>query len=141
MVTQLDEELGYDADHDDERQYCQHGTWIGSWWGPDYLCQFCEDGITKEQAELIRIDNAIHRAKHDGRIAVWINMADCMHKNPHKHPFSAMLATWMTNMLLQDAYQEEIQLHLKQLRRLQARRRLFVYRHPTVEAELEAKYS
>lgn len=30
MTTDLDEELGYDADHDDPRQYCVHGTFIGS---------------------------------------------------------------------------------------------------------------
>lgn len=41
-----DEDLGYDADHDDERQFCEHGTFIGSWWGPDYLCQWCEDGTS-----------------------------------------------------------------------------------------------
>lgn len=41
-----DEELGYDADHDDPRQYCRHGTFIGSWWGPDYLCWACEEGLT-----------------------------------------------------------------------------------------------
>ena len=39
-----DERLGYDADHSDPRQYCRHGTWIGSWWGPDYLCPHCEAG-------------------------------------------------------------------------------------------------
>ena len=44
MVTDYDEELGYDADHNDESQYCAHGTFIGSWWGPDYLCSWCELG-------------------------------------------------------------------------------------------------
>lgn len=33
---------GYDADRDDPSQYCKHGTFIGSWWGPDYLCGQCE---------------------------------------------------------------------------------------------------
>jgi hypothetical protein len=37
-------ELPYDGDTNDASQYCKHGTFIGSWWGPDYLCQACEDG-------------------------------------------------------------------------------------------------
>jgi hypothetical protein len=46
MPTETDEILGYDADHDDPRQYCPHGAFIGSWWGPDYLCGACEQGIS-----------------------------------------------------------------------------------------------
>ena len=26
--------------------YCEHGTYVGSWWGPDYLCGGCEEGYT-----------------------------------------------------------------------------------------------
>lgn len=39
------------AEYEDEKRkaggwldYCKHGTYIGSWWGPDYLCGYCEDG-------------------------------------------------------------------------------------------------
>jgi hypothetical protein len=32
----------YDEDYGDPRQYCRHGSFIGSWWGPDYLCGQCE---------------------------------------------------------------------------------------------------
>jgi len=46
--TQLDDdyELGdeFDWDRNDSRQYCKHGTFIGSWWGPDILCGPCEMG-------------------------------------------------------------------------------------------------
>lgn len=40
--------MNYDHDEDpnDSRQYCKHGTFIGSWWGPDYLCGWCEDGTS-----------------------------------------------------------------------------------------------
>ena len=31
------------GDTDDSRQYCRHGRFVGSWWGPDYLCGECED--------------------------------------------------------------------------------------------------
>lgn len=24
--------------------HCKHGTYIGTWDGPDYLCQYCESG-------------------------------------------------------------------------------------------------
>jgi hypothetical protein len=46
---ELDERLGYDADHTDASQYCRHGTWIGSWWGPDYLCPRCEMGDDEQE--------------------------------------------------------------------------------------------
>lgn len=29
----------------DNPEYCKHGTYIGPWWGPDYLCYWCEEGI------------------------------------------------------------------------------------------------
>lgn len=41
---QENDRLGYDADVSDSRQYCRHGTFVGSWWGPDYLCPACEMG-------------------------------------------------------------------------------------------------
>lgn len=43
----------YDWDQSDENQYCPHGQFIGSWWGPDILCRFCEDGVTKTEFEEI----------------------------------------------------------------------------------------
>lgn len=48
MTNELDDQLGYDADHDDPSQFCEHGTFIGSWWGPDYLCHWCEAGVSVE---------------------------------------------------------------------------------------------
>jgi hypothetical protein len=42
-------ELDYDGDTNDRSQYCQHGTFIGSWWGPDYLCWACEEGLSVYQ--------------------------------------------------------------------------------------------
>lgn len=43
-ICQTNDRLGYDADISDRSQYCKHGTFIGSAWGPDYLCGMCEDG-------------------------------------------------------------------------------------------------
>jgi hypothetical protein len=34
----------YDWDMSDRSQYCKHGKFIGSWWGPDILCGYCEAG-------------------------------------------------------------------------------------------------
>ena len=38
----------WDWDRSDPRQHCEHGTFIGSWWGPDLMCGWCEDGISAE---------------------------------------------------------------------------------------------
>jgi hypothetical protein len=46
--TQLDDDYEpgdeFDWDRNDSRQYCKHGTFIGSRWGPDILCGPCEMG-------------------------------------------------------------------------------------------------
>jgi hypothetical protein len=41
-----DYEIGdeFDWDRSDKSQYCKHGKFIGSWWGPDILCGKCEMG-------------------------------------------------------------------------------------------------
>lgn len=41
-------ELPYDGDTNDPKQHCRHGTFIGSWWGPDILCGACEMGDEDE---------------------------------------------------------------------------------------------
>ena len=38
----------FDFDHADDSQHCEHGTFVGSWWGPDILCGWCEDGISAD---------------------------------------------------------------------------------------------
>lgn len=32
----------WDWDRNNNSQYCKHGTFIGSWWGPDIMCFECE---------------------------------------------------------------------------------------------------
>ena len=44
----------FDWDQNDESQYCEHETFIGSPCGPDLLCHYCESGISKEEFELIK---------------------------------------------------------------------------------------
>ena len=36
------------GDLNDPSQRCKHGTFIGSWAGPDYLCHYCELGYDPE---------------------------------------------------------------------------------------------
>lgn len=73
MPTEQDEVLGYDADHEDPSQYCQHGTWIGSWWGPDYLCHWCELGYSAEEqrAELQHQFERVCRRSLDEAVATY----------------------------------------------------------------------
>lgn len=33
------------ADGDRDRTHCVHGTYVGDWAGPDYMCGPCEDGL------------------------------------------------------------------------------------------------
>ncbi len=46
MVIEDDYQYGdeWDWDQNDKSQYCRHGKFIGSWWGPDILCGYCEAG-------------------------------------------------------------------------------------------------
>ncbi len=37
--------LEYDDTH------CRHGTFVGNWAGPDYMCGYCEMGVTDEEFE------------------------------------------------------------------------------------------
>lgn len=51
-------ELPYDGDTNDESQYCKHGTFIGSWWGPDYMCGLCEDGVSVLSQQRMWVHNS-----------------------------------------------------------------------------------
>ncbi len=31
------------------RTHCKHGTYVGHPGGPDYMCGYCEDGVTDEE--------------------------------------------------------------------------------------------
>jgi hypothetical protein len=56
----------FDWDQSDDSQHCQHGTFIGSAWGPDLLCGWCESGATEAEYRgylaRIRRDGFIRRA-------------------------------------------------------------------------------
>jgi hypothetical protein len=50
--------LEYDGDRQDASQYCEHGKFIGSWWGPDILCGYCESGISVEDLLMGELEQA-----------------------------------------------------------------------------------
>lgn len=60
-TEEIEEALGYDADLTDPRQRCEHGTFIGSWWGPDYLCQWCELGISADEVRAAELEYQAER--------------------------------------------------------------------------------
>lgn len=50
---------------DDPRYRCEHGTFIGDPYGPDYMCYWCEMGISKEEYEEIKVAEALYYRKKD----------------------------------------------------------------------------
>jgi|SRR5688572_16722312 hypothetical protein len=61
-------ELPYDGDTDDPSQYCKpHGVFVGSWWGPDYMCPYCEEGLTARQYYKL-MDHQARLAKRKRRL-------------------------------------------------------------------------
>lgn len=53
--------LGYDDTH------CEHGTFVGGWAGPDYMCHWCEDGVSVEEMRAI-LDERIERRRRYNRV-------------------------------------------------------------------------
>lgn len=53
----------FDWDQGDASQHCKHGTFIGSWAGPDLLCGWCEDGIDMAEFLVIQREAAIRARK------------------------------------------------------------------------------
>jgi hypothetical protein len=43
--------LGLQSEAD---SYCVHGTFVGNWAGPDYMCGYCEMGVSVEELEAER---------------------------------------------------------------------------------------
>ena len=42
-----------------ESVYCEHGRYVGGWAGGDYLCGYCEDGVSMAQLEAEHMAAAI----------------------------------------------------------------------------------
>jgi hypothetical protein len=76
----------YDEDHNDPRQHCVHGTFVGSWWGPDYLCSWCEDGISVDDM------HAILAAQRERHMARAMEAYDAMVATLAQHPYDTRVA-------------------------------------------------
>ncbi len=66
--------------------HCIHGCYIGYPGGPDYLCQYCEDGISV--AELVEMNRR-------DRIANARLLVTMMENIQAKVPFKSSTATWL----------------------------------------------
>jgi hypothetical protein len=126
VTTEQDERLGYDADHDDPRQYCQHGSWMGSWWGPDYLCSWCEGGYTADQARYCQLLQAVSRAKEGPRVC-WIPgfVENLGQYNDGR--YSSALATVAVTLVHKNY--DELVAYQRHVRRAQAALRLWLMQH------------
>ena len=58
----------WDWDQSNPDQHCIHGKFIGSSWGPDLLCQWCEDGVSLAEYRSIMRAEA-ERRDNEQRIA------------------------------------------------------------------------
>ncbi len=48
-----------------EQNYCKHGTFIGNPYGADYMCGWCEDGVSDQEYEEHLRYNAFRRLRRD----------------------------------------------------------------------------
>ena len=92
--------LEYDGDLHDPKQRCEHGTFIGSWWGPDYLCHWCEDGISVEEMHRIQAANARYRCEQ--KVAEGTRLLDIIFTTMVEggHPYDVRLAQNLVNVVL-----------------------------------------
>jgi hypothetical protein len=83
----------FDWDYQDDSQRCEHGTFIGSSWGPDVLCGWCESGVTAaEVAEY-------HRAAQLRSDRDLVARGENLYHIATEMPYSARLATALVNIL------------------------------------------
>lgn len=55
------------AEHQYGDEYCIHGTYVGWWGGPDYMCGYCEDGISIYEYALMGAREKIRKDSKYGR--------------------------------------------------------------------------
>lgn len=50
-----------------EQTHCKHGTFIGHWAGPDFMCFYCEMGVSDEEyAEILAERDAARKRMEHG---------------------------------------------------------------------------
>lgn len=56
-----------------EGTHCKHGTFIGHWAGPDYMCFYCEMGVSDEEYAEILAEREAARKKHEHALkGLWV---------------------------------------------------------------------
>lgn len=74
--------------------HCEHGTYIGYPGGADYLCQWCEDGISLAEMVDIKLEQAHNRmlreaeilnAMHDAIFVTPNSMTDMVKRETWQH--------------------------------------------------------
>lgn len=102
----------FQSDH-----YCEHGTYIGSWAGPDYLCPWCEDGTSWAEYLQERWWNAWER--YAKPLQQWQRTLAVITDPQWNLPRSSVYA-WIANVFFRGHDAETMLLHVEQLRRLAA---------------------
>lgn len=125
----------WDWDRNDSSQHCRHGTFIGSWWGPDILCGACEDGLSVEADRYCKLRTAVRRA--EDHPLMWT--ARTIDTGLGGIPFNANTATLLTAAVLN--HYDEYAAQLRYIRRCKAAVRLFRIHHPNIDRELEEAYA
>lgn len=77
-------------------RYCEHGTPIGDPFGPDYLCGYCEEGVSMDEFIVIQQANSRrHRIDAAARAegVIFRRVVECYQGG--KFPFDARKATLM----------------------------------------------
>ena len=51
------------------RDYCHHGSYVGCWAGPDFMCGYCEDGISDADYDAmverrLVVDRRVYALRH-----------------------------------------------------------------------------
>lgn len=72
MYDDYNEDDRWDWDRTDPRQYCRHGSFIGSYWGPDILCADCEsmddDPSLRDMVNSINVKINNNLKEYDGML-------------------------------------------------------------------------
>ena len=92
-------------DADDQRDnlpyddtHCEHGTFVGGWAGPDYMCHWCEQGVSVAELEEMRADSEARRLRYERVKKVWHQRLGRYDNQPEGSPqFDAIvrLSTWL----------------------------------------------
>jgi hypothetical protein len=59
-----------------EGTHCVHGTFVGNWAGPDYMCGYCEMGVTDEEFQESRRIHAEQQEKRQAARNRWGELAE-----------------------------------------------------------------